>query len=1734
MLRLKRVVLGVVASVLFLTSVAPVAKAEEAPATEMAQSMLTYFRTQNADIQVSRITDAELKVYGVFLSNFFVPYSTKLADMSETTTDTNLSKRVSEKFFGSSGNMAKVAEINGVISNAISDGLKDTANPFGLYATKADKTSGTVMSGNKLLDKIAGKDTDPLIYNAEGKAVLSIKDKATLAVFKVLYSISPDMFLGNKKGLRAMTSLHLDGVGNIWGKVDGASASDTVLFLPASLNPMVFTDAPNSDRTNMRFPMTNTFVMGSMISTDGSSLTSEKLGTPYYNALGSFPSARTADNLLTIYGVNSPAGYVGNSDAIFSGSAITESQVKSYLSSNVNSGFNKANAKIVVSGKIVGKDLFNHDKNAFPNEDYGKNLLGYLSTSAVFSMSGTGEVSDAMYYFNNPYLTGGYAKDEEGGDSSDDASLFIKQTLFYREGDTANTFRFYKGSSYLSPMADLMSKLSTATSETDKQTILKGAIKDFGDDGDFVTEKTKELLTSYKLGSFLGVKNFPSPNAALHQMMRTLLNESTLNSFIMLPKSVDGGKVSTDTVAFVFKGKTRYSGSFGENDSYIAKSVTGGKLTADDWKTIASSGYSNIDALEPYIQGSSTKDDTKARQTFTSLFHNFFVYDIFGMSSTFSRDLSGQRPSDGEIPSTWGEFKLNNTIANGVNNYMGIYWGYMVDIFKLGSAEETKTIEFKVDGLPYMFMGTLGGSFNISDILSTQGVSSSDKDDTEKTAKDLIKKLNSFLSDGHSVVRNAFFKSSQDGWFLTTHQSLVGSWSGNAFSVSAGANGGYTSVIGFVTTPSLHDLPLTAWLLNDYFVVYILGFILCFVVVLIMVLVNVRTVREGVILLLVLSFLLLSPQFLISSTINVTNSIGNKLFSERFSYWTIIQHKQSSMNLANAAQSGDSDEYIIATSINSANAIYSKDAGVRVKWMAPKRFNVFEELLGAKNTTQSISANLTIFKWLFSTTMTGDEYVLDDPLSTYIYRPYTTIASEAATMYSTMFSDSSFLTKADTSTTIKGEMKGVAGVPPERFAKLNGEGSLDLSTDQAQALKKAKPYLYSEETAEISRIEQYRFWGMSSDAVTSKIFNDNYESGNIGFTGQISSDANSRAFTLATESPYYYFYSALKSRVDGAFRNSLLNEEIYKTKGVQGGGGTYRDFLDLEGLFSYLIPYLAQANQYVYGYTDIYGRDSYDLGKVTPPSVGDDGYEEYNAKLEHNKNLQAIWMLYSPWVDQLYAGKHVSETVKLGGKSVVVGDTLNPSTYDAVGRPMIFSDGQMKALSYKTSDLTVTELKMQQVLEETYRDMMYLINYYDFDNNSGEDILLSAAAMSATFNFNRVFSEDNFLGTDVKLYPQGYELKNFNYDAFLRLILVNATGEPMLADQDLYARVLSKTSFFTGLFLLISDFLNVTAVPVAKIIILLLLFFLSFIVILYASVTEMKKIFGLIYKSILLPVVGFILATGGFMVAVSLLMGEGLTGYVGARAPTLGITDPTIVLAILSVVSIIYLILLFKLGKILYRDLVEKGGAVAFSTLAMAKTLLSGAKGALGGAMGTVGGIGGNLKDMTVKTLKYSERKNAKELAKQRHTEMVKAVSMNNESIVSKGDGGRWIENLSESPAGGQLGSSSNPLRQDERGETASVPDVDLQESGSNRVISEPRETQGSVVNYEPKPRVTRVKGVNYRSKHTRDAKTVNPQRPNLYVVPDRPKNPNVVRMSDYMNQHRKTPKTVTPSRDDS
>lgn len=505
-----------------------------------------------------------------------------------------------------------------------------------------------------------------------------------------------------------------------------------------------------------------------------------------------------------------------------------------------------------------------------------------------------------------------------------------------------------------------------------------------------------------------------------------------------------------------------------------------------------------------------------------------------------------------------------------------------------------------------------------------------------------------------------------------------------------------------------------------------------------------------------------------------------------------------------------------------------------------------------------------------------------------------------------------------------------------------------------------------------------------------------------------------RTFFNYSESPYYYFYNVFQDTLITASNNEkisgnedfvslLLSDEFFTVTDTDSKAyGQVKDYLDFEGLFTYIIPFLDYANQDVTLYTDKWGskvnrNDFTDTTEVTTTTSttstvestvessaessgtgGDEssggtetttttttitkGEQEYE---EHKSQLQAVWNMYSPWVNALMDINTTSQKANSGYGQVTILEPCNPVEYVYNNRPMAFSPAESVLRGYEDVDLTTVEYKLQKILKDTKSDLVELLNYKDLTSDAipgGNDILVSAAAMIATFHFNQEFSDTGFMSTNIQLYPVSFELKNMNYDAYLRLIMGNSMcinqvkllQNNSTANQTIYEVFIHNTSLVSAIILILVDAMGVFIIPIMKILLIAVIFFLALALSISCIISAPEKMLSTILTTFVLPLMGMIAIFTAHAIVVSWFIGDGASGVIDTRSIAVTTGDPTITLLLLLIVDVVTSILMWKLLKF-----------AAVSTVKYIKVTFNGIKdmaqnvfGNLVGSIAAVTGIG--------------------------------------------------------------------------------------------------------------------------------------------------------------------------------
>ena len=521
---------------------------------------------------------------------------------------------------------------------------------------------------------------------------------------------------------------------------------------------------------------------------------------------------------------------------------------------------------------------------------------------------------------------------------------------------------------------------------------------------------------------------------------------------------------------------------------------------------------------------------------------------------------------------------------------------------------------------------------------------------------------------------------------------------------------------------------------------------------------------------------------------------------------------------------------------------------------------------------------------------------------------------------------------------------------------------------------------------------------------------------------------------LYSESPFYYFNNNVRDQMKTAntgyvynkidlankdmytnhVKNLFLdnNQEVFfnMSENAGDGYGELRDFMNMHDFFYYVMPCLQIGVNLTDAYDEVFGMYLYDDCSLSLNSDGSWMYNGYSFiddsavlryissgikdeelyKFWHDFNVYTIFNSYTTWLDTMNDCDYAdAETINVAGNRFLVTNPLDPMTYFSVndngemvdGRYMIFSRSEMAYYGLNWNDLTTVEQKILTVQDNVYKNALDLMNYYTLS----DEVLIQAYAMLQLFEFNKEFSQTSLISKDYILYPQGYELKAFTYDAYLRLILTESSGENLMtsnADTEnisIYQRILQKTSIFFGIVLLVNDFIAVYVIPALRLFFIVAIFLMSIAMIISAAVKlndeANRTLLSTTWHSLIAPLVSFGVTTIGLAFIVSLFMSDGATGVVDKNV-TIKLGDPTMVVFIMCIINAVCVILYYKICKKCTKDLVgyikaigtSVGGAVIGASAALAKSLSGKANGFTRGLVG--GAVGAHRRNKLLKTIK--------------------------------------------------------------------------------------------------------------------------------------------------------------------
>lgn len=823
------------------------------------------------------------------------------------------------------------------------------------------------------------------------------------------------------------------------------------------------------------------------------------------------------------------------------------------------------------------------------------------------------------------------------------------------------------------------------------------------------------------------------------------------------------------------------------------------------------------------------------------------------------------------------------------------------------------------------------------------------------------------------------------GW----HSDMTGT---NGVGITTGTTK-YRSNMGYVTMPDLSEIKWTDSLINLYNDCLPFLIILLIIIMLISFISGILNLQHAILGVLLFSVFALLPVNIINASVEQSNRVSQNIYGEKFTYWALVQQESYATAIDEAANAkgskgnGSYDNYL-RTLYNENQKVYTNQGteSIIVKWQAPKKMaSLVLTDSDAKSVNGLSKVGQDMMYGMLNRSYGGQSYV-DDEESVYMYRSYLDLSNFSRYIYnglkenikpSTKSLDKVSTTNWKANILNKSKNKFNTDVIQNEYKDYIDSGytngtDFNNSSDFSEQFYLTVPMSSNIINDALKSYGKVKTFKTSSDMIdiNSDVFNfgipmftnksAKFNAETMEATGNIKDTDRKKeledfmskytdedfsglaAYSLYSENPYYYF--SWKLYADGldsgssksgstGYKNLLLGQDdggfFYNTK----GNGGLKDFMNMKGLFTYIIPYLKQCNDIVREWDDTYGIFVYD-GVPTEEGHWDEVKNDKDLKQKywHNLNVTRLYDIYSPWVDVMYDCSYSkAENITVMGKQYTIEDPINPASYPKE-RPMIFSESEMSDYGLTEADLTQVEKNILKC-NESFQERMYeLLNYYNFSDVT----LNSASAINCAFAFNSTFSENGVFEDNHNIYPQSFDLSNFSYDAFLRLILANSTDESLVnvtktssnsavgeSTGDFYENIVNNSSILTVVIMLILDVLSIYLIPAFKIFFLIALFFGAIMIILISAfkIEDNSKFIRKVLTQFFLPLILFFLATIGFSMAISLFMGVGNDEVTQSNGVSISMGDPVITMLIMIAMDLILLFIYWKIIKSTLRDI---------------------------------------------------------------------------------------------------------------------------------------------------------------------------------------------------------------------
>lgn len=806
-----------------------------------------------------------------------------------------------------------------------------------------------------------------------------------------------------------------------------------------------------------------------------------------------------------------------------------------------------------------------------------------------------------------------------------------------------------------------------------------------------------------------------------------------------------------------------------------------------------------------------------------------------------------------------------------------------------------------------------------------------------------------------------------NGFLVSWHDNMVGTSGTGAL---AGTTN-YRGFTGYVTVPEMDDIPLVGEALNMYNTLLPFIIVLLLIIVIASAILGILSWQKSIVGFLIFALMAVMLPNMFSGVISISNKFSSVLYGEKFTYWALVQHETYSKQIDEAA-SGDSYENYLKTLYATNNEAKGNQGSesVMLKWQSPKKMaSLMYSEKDEEALNEAASSDMTLITKYISENAYDGQTFLDGTGNNYFYRSYIDISNFSRFIYKGLKEGVKPTYSSITSDVYSNWYDDLQTAYPQistqyeadrtiGYANTNSGGSKSVNdTLRIDVPLSSKIVSDAYANTDISSLTLGDYVGIDQRAFKFSIpmfTNDTtkykeYISGSADgkpsddtkFDSSMYTDedfSGLAAYGLMSENPYYYFSWDL---YDMGLSTETTSNDSYKELLIgsgdssffynTNGNGDMKDFMDLRSLFTYIIPYLAQGNDIVKEWSKVYGLYLYD-GVPTEEGLENSsdikGNPEMEQKYWHNVNVARLYNIYTPWVDLMTSCSYAnSEEIEFAGTKYTIEDPLNPESYPDE-RPMIFSRSEMKDYGLTESQLTEVERRILECNDDMQTRMFNLLNYSNFN----DVVMNSAAAMNCAFAFNTAFSEPSNYGTGKIIYPLAFELNNFSYDAYLRLILSTSTGESLteiypegttLPEQGFYQRIVYNSSMTSSMVLIILDILSMYVIPIMRVLFLFMMFFLAFFTIFICAfrIGQDNRYISRIVNCIIRPLSKFLIISILMSWIVSLFMADGYDGITGPMNVTISLGDPVFVMLVMIIIDVVVAILYFAILRGVFRDL---------------------------------------------------------------------------------------------------------------------------------------------------------------------------------------------------------------------